>query len=173
MVSILIAVVVIAVIASNHNSYISTSSNSASLTTPGSTSQPTSVSPPTTFKIGETATNGDWSVTVNSVKSSTSGSLGQPAAGNIYLVVDVTAENLTSTPQLVSSEASFTLKDKTGQVYNEAITGIGVPPDGTVQPGTKLRGQISYEIPKTLHEFTFQFQENVYNGNAAIWAFSI
>src|SRR6266700_3635701 len=121
-------------------------------------SQPTIAPTQTIFKVGETASNTIWSVTVNSVKEVTSGPYAQPGAGNIFLIVDVTTQNLSASPQLVSSGASFTLKDTTGQVYNEKVTGIGVPPDNAaLQPNDKLHGQISYEVPKNLHDFTFQF----------------
>lgn len=179
--AIALAIIVIVVLASagSHNTYSPTSSTvsqttpATSLSTPGS-NQLTSAPQPTTFKVGETATDGTtWNVTVNSVKMATSGAYASAANGNIYLTVDVTMENISSTPQFVSSEGSFTLKDTTGQVYTEAVNGIGVPPNGTIQPGTKLRGQISYEIPKSLHDFTFQFQGNVFNGSAAIWVLSV
>jgi len=137
-------------------------------------SQPTSVPTQTIFKVGDTATNTIWSVTVNSVKEVTSGPYAQPSAGNIFLVVDVTTQNLSASPQLVSSGASFTLKDTTGQVYNEKVTGIGVPPDNAAfQPNDKLRGQISYEVPKSLHDFTFQFQGSLLDGSAATWAVTV
>ena len=136
-------------------------------------SQPTSVPTQVIFNVGETATNTLWSVTVNSVKEVTSGTYAQPSAGEIFLVVDVTTQNLSSSPQIVSSGATFTLKDATGQVYQETETGIGVPPnDVSLQPNDKLRGQISYEVPKSLHEFTFQFQGSVLE-SAATWAITV
>jgi hypothetical protein len=138
------------------------------------TSQPTIAPTQTIFKAGDTASNTRWSVTVNSVKEVTSGPYTQPGAGNIFLVVDVTTQNLSSSPQLVSSGASFTLKDTTGQVYNEKVTGIGVPPDNpALQPNDKLRGQISYEVPKSLRDFTFQFQGSLLDASVATWAVTV
>jgi hypothetical protein len=137
-------------------------------------SQPTIAPTQTIFKIGDTASNTNWNVTLNSVKEVTSGTFSQPGAGMIFLTVDVTSQNLSSSPQIVSSAVSFTLKDATGQAYSEVVTGIGKPPDDTaLQPNDKLRGQISYEIPKTMHDFTFQFQGNLLDGSAATWAFTI
>ena len=137
-------------------------------------SQPTSVPTQIIFKVGDTATNTLWSVTVNSVKEVTSGPYAQPSTGDIFLIVDVTTQNLSSSPQLVSSGASFTLQDATGQVYQEKVTGIGVPPDNpALQPNDKLRGQISYEVPKSLHDFTFQFRGSMLDASAATWAFTI
>jgi Domain of unknown function (DUF4352) len=137
-------------------------------------SQPTSVPTQTIFNVGDTAANTLWSVTVNSVKEVTTGPSAQPSAGNIFLVVDVTTQNLSSSPRPVSSEVSFTLKDTTGQVYEEKFTGIGVPPDNTsLQPNDKLRGQLSYEVPKNQHNFTFQFHGSMLDGNTATWAITI
>lgn len=136
--------------------------------------QPTIAPTQSIFKVGDTASNTIWSVTVNSVKEVTSGPYAQPGAGNIFLIVDVTTQNLSSNPQIVSSGASFTLKDATGQVYNEKFTGIGTPPDnGALQPNDKLRGQISYEVPKSLHDFTFQFQGSILDASAATWAVTV
>lgn len=138
------------------------------------TSQPTSVATQPIFKVGDTATNTLCSVTVNSVEVVNSAPYAQPNAGDIFLVVDVTTQNLSSSPQLVSSGVSFILQDATGQVYQEKITGIGVPPDNpTLQPNDKLRGQISYEVPKNLHDFTFQFRGSILDSSAATWAITI
>jgi hypothetical protein len=108
------------------------------------------------------------------VKEVTTGPDAQPSAGNIFLVVDVTTQNLSSSPKVVSSEVSFTLKDTTGQVYEEKFTGIGVPPDNTsLQPNDKLRGQLSYEVPKNQHNFTFQFQGSMLDGSTATWEITV
>lgn len=133
--------------------------------------QPTN-SQQTFYQVGQTLSNSTWNVTLNSVNTSTGNGSSQPTAGNIFLVVDVTAQNLSSSPQIVSSVATFTLKDDTGQVYQETITGIGEPPDTTaLQPNDTLRGQISYDVPKSLNHFTFQFQDT--NGSTGTWEFSV
>ena len=163
-----IVVVVIAVLASagSHNSTFSAQQTTA-------VNQSTVVPQATTFSIGETATNGTWSVTVNSVQTNKGDQIFTPASGDTFLVVDVTVSNLSSTPQLVSSVASFTLKDSTGQAYNEKFTDIGKPLDGTIQPGDKLRGQLVYEVATSQRAFEFQFQGSLFDGNAATWNISI
>jgi hypothetical protein len=135
------------------------------------TNQPTSTQQ-TINHVGDTLTNSIWAVTLNSVKTSAGDQYDTPAAGNIYLIVDVTAKNLSTSPQILSSAGSFTLKDDTGQAYQETIISSGTPPDASaLQPGDKLRGQITYEIPKSLHHFTFQFQDE--SGGTGTWEFSI
>ena len=168
-----IGLVVLVVLVSANHQNSTTQQQFATQPASQPTSQPTSVPTQVIFNVGETATNTLWSVTVNSVKEVTSGTYAQPSAGEIFLVVDVTTQNLSSSPQIVSSGATFTLKDATGQVYQETETGIGVPPnDVSLQPNDKLRGQISYEVPKSLHEFTFQFQGSVLE-SAATWAITV
>jgi len=136
-------------------------------------SQPTSVPTQTIFKVGETGSNTVWSMTLNSVKTSTGDQISTPDAGMIYLVVDVTIGNLSSSSQDVSSMLSFRLQDSTGQAYNETFTDIGKAPNGAIQPGSKLRGQIVYAIPKTMHDFTLQFQGSGFDGSSGMWAFTV
>ncbi len=166
MVAVAIAVMVLVALASagSHAPTVASQVN-ASANTPVATL--------TTFSVGKTATNGTWNVTVNSVKTVSGDQAFSPASGNIYVVIDVTSANISSNPLLVSSGASFTLKDNTGQAYNEVFTDIGKPPDGTVRPVDKLRGPIVYEVPKSVHSFTFAFQSNLFDANAAIWIFTV
>src|SRR5205823_4198184 len=110
MAAFVIGIVVLAILLSAGRS--SSTTQQQFVTQPAS--KPTSVPTQTLFKVGNTATNTLWSVTVNSVKEVTSGTYAQPGAGNIFLVVDVTTQNLSSSPKIVSSGASFTLKDATG-----------------------------------------------------------
>ncbi len=136
-------------------------------------SQLTSVPTQTIFKVGETGSNTVWSVTLNSVKTSTGDQMFKPDAGMIYLVVDVTIGNISSSGQDMSSMLSFRLQDSTGQAYNEAFTDIGKAPNGAIQPGNKLRGQIVYAVPTTMHDFTLQFQGSGFDGSSGTWVFTI
>ena len=119
--------------------------------------------------IGQATPIGLWQVTVNSATTSKGDHAFAPHSGKIFLIVDVTVQNDGSDPQLVSSGLMFILKDGTGQAYNETITDIGKPLDGTVQAGDKLRGQMIYEVPAGEHSFTFQFQDSTYYANVGMW----
>ena len=119
--------------------------------------------------IGRATIIGLWQVTVNSATTSVGDSAFAPHAGKIFLIVDVTVQNDGSDPQLVSSGIMFTLKDSTGQAYNETITDIGKSLDGTVQAGDKLRGQMIYEVPAGEHSFVFQFEDSTYYANVGMW----
>src|SRR6266702_5659054 len=62
-------------------------------------SQPTIAPTQTIFNVGETDSNIVWSMTLNSVKTSTGDQIDTPDAGMIYLVADVTIGNLLSYSQ--------------------------------------------------------------------------
>ncbi len=117
-------------------------------------SQPTIAPTQTVFKVGETDSNIVWSMTLNSVKTSTGDQIDTPDAGKIYLVADVTIGNLLSYSQDVASRLSFRLQDSTGQAYDQDLNYFRTAPDGPIQPGSKLRGQLVYAVPKTMHDFT-------------------
>lgn len=120
-------------------------------TTSGSSSNSSS-SAAKHFKVGDQVNVGNtWVVTVNSVKTSQGDEFTQPKAGNTYVVVDVTLKNTSSQEQNVSSLLSFSLKDSTGQKYDETIITGATPPDGKVAAGDVLRGQIPYEVPSSMH----------------------
>lgn len=120
-------------------------------------------------RIGQATVIGLWQVTFNRATTSPGDHTFAPHAGKIFLIVDVTVQNDSSDPQIISSGLMFILKDSTGQAYNETLTDIGKPLDGTVQAGDKLRGQMIYEVPATEHSFTFQFQDSTYYANVGTW----
>jgi Domain of unknown function (DUF4352) len=95
-----------------------------------------------------------------------------PKVGVPY-VVDVTVKNTSSSNQSVSSLGMFNFKDSTGQQYTETITTSTKPPDGTVTPGSLLRGQLVYEVPTSQHLFTFAFQADFGGTDLTEWNLSI
>ena len=144
---------------------------SGTTTTGGNTS--TSTSSTKHFKAGDQVKVGNnFVVTVNSVKTSQGDDITKPKSGNTFLIVDVTIKNVSNQKQDISSIGNFGLKDATGQTYTEAIVDGETPPDGTIQPGDLLRGQLSYEVPASQKAFTFSFQDDLISGNEAIWDLS-
>jgi hypothetical protein len=122
------------------------------------------------YKVGKTAQVDSWSVTVNSAKTSYGGPYDTLKPGNIFLVVDVTVKNGTGSSQNVSSALNFKLNDSTGQGYNETfMTGAKAPDDTALRDGAKLRGQLVYEVPKSMKHFTFVYQPNFLSNDQAVW----
>jgi len=131
------------------------------------TAQPTQ---PGGNTIGKAVQVGNtWVVTVNNVKTSPGSEFTKPKSGNIFIVVDVSVKNISSSDQSVSSLLMFNLKNATGQLYTEAFTEFTNPPDGTVTPNSLLRGQLVYEVPSTDHTFTFSFQSDSSGSDIIEW----
>jgi len=147
------------------------SSNAASVVS--GTNTP-SKSTPTHFKAGQAVKIGDFTVTVNSIKSSQGGQFDTLKAGDVFVVVDVTIKNNASKPQSdFSSDLQFTFTDSTGQKYNQTIIDGATPPDGTIPAAGQLRGQMSYEVPKTQRKFTLVFQPDPFGSDdQAVWDLS-
>lgn len=125
------------------------------------------------FKVGDQVKVGDnFVVTVNSVKTSQGDDITQPKSGDTFLIVDVTVKNVSNQSQDISSALNFDIQDATGQKYTETIVDGETPPDGTVQPGDLLRGQLSYEVPASQKSFEFSFQDVIGGGDEAIWDLS-
>lgn len=135
---------------------------------------PTSQTSTSGAQVGQTVQAGaNYAVTVNSAKTSTGDSVFQPKSGNIYLVIDVTVKNTSASSQDVSSFINFELQDSTGQKYQEAFTDIGTPPDQTgLQPGKLIRGQLVYEVPQSMHQFSMTFTDLLGDGSLASWNLS-
>ncbi|MGB8345788.1 MAG: DUF4352 domain-containing protein [Ktedonobacteraceae bacterium] len=145
-----------------------------SAATPAATLTTTPTAPPTpasgknttgkAVQVGNT-----WVVTVNNVKTSPGDDVTKPKSGNIFIIVDVTVKNISSSNQTVSSLLMFTLQNATGQQYTEVFTGFTNPPDATVTPNSVLQGQLVYEVPSTDHTFTFAFQTDSAGSDITKW----
>lgn len=108
---------------------------------------------------------------MNSVKTNHGDSNYTPKQGSIYLVIDVTVINISGNNQLFASGYYFRLTDSTGQPYDEQFTDFGGPPEGTIIPNGKLRGQQIYEVPTSEHAFMLQVQGgNGTDAPVAIWS---
>jgi Domain of unknown function (DUF4352) len=175
---VVIVLIVIGSIASNANKSSQPTTTPTQPATTGQPPQPTTqpalqpTSPPTQANtIGQPVQVGDtWMVTVNSVKKSSGDDISIPKAGNTFLVFNVTLKNTSSTKQNVSSALMFIVKDATGQQYTETFTTFTKsPPDGTVSPGSLLRGELVYEVPASMHTFTFTFQSDFAGNDTADW----
>ena len=133
---------------------------------------PTSQTTTGNGKVGQAIQAGpNYAVTVNSVKTSSGDSVFSPKAGNTYIVIDVTVKNTSSSSQDVSSLINFELQDSTGKKYTEAFTDIGTPPDQTgLTPGGLIRGQLVYEVPASMHQFTLSYVDLLGDGTLATWS---
>lgn len=150
----------------------STTDNTGSLTT-GSNSASTSTAKH--FKVGQQVKVGNsWIVTINSAKTHAATDIDQPKAGDTYLVIDATFKNVSSAEQNLSTLLQVTLKDATGQSYDETITTFAnQPPDGKIAAGSVSRGQMVYEVPTSQKSYTLAFESDIVSSGQVIWDISI
>ncbi|MEG0670731.1 DUF4352 domain-containing protein [Clostridium sp.] len=119
------------------------------------------------FEIGQTAEKANnYKVSVNSLSEYTSTNQFMKAPeGKKYVVANVTVENLTADKDIaVSSLMCFNLLSVDGVKYNIAITDAEGQLDGTVAPGRKLTGNVSYEVPAELTEAELEVKLDVFTG---------
>jgi hypothetical protein len=114
-----------------------------------------------------------WTITVNGARISPGDAFSTPATGDVYLVIYVTVKNTSRYFQDMLSGNQFLLKDSTGQQYQEAITDFATPPDGYVKPGGSQRGQLAYEIPATMHTFSYYFQTDINGVHLIEWTLHV
>ncbi len=147
------------------------SSNVASVVS--GTATPAKSTAPTHFKTGQQVKLGDYTVIVNSIKTTKGGEFDTLKAGHIFVVVDVSIKNISSKAQSFSSDLSFTFQDGTGQKYTQTFATDETPPDGTIPASGTLRGQLTYEAPTTQKKFTLIFQSDPFGTDQAVWDLSV
>jgi len=127
------------------------------------------------FKVGDKVTVGNlFEVTINSFATNPGTDFSKPAAGNQFVVVDVTFKNISTKEQNLSSILQYTLKDSTGQKYNTTfLDGLGATPEGTLAVGDLVKGQLAYEVPATQKQFTFTFEADPFSGGLTTWDLSL
>ncbi|HEU4784429.1 MAG TPA: DUF4352 domain-containing protein [Ktedonobacterales bacterium] len=159
-----LALVIMACGGSSANAGTNVGTNGNSTTTSGSSTSNKH------FKVGDQVKVGDtFIVTVNSFKTNPGDDIFKPKTGNKFVVVDVSLKNVGSDEQDISSLLQFTLKDATGQKYNETIISNVTPPDGKLATGDIIKGQIAYEVAASQHDFTFAFEADIISSGQTVW----
>lgn len=150
----------------------SSSANTGTTTNGGSSSA--SSSGAKHFKVGDQVKVGDtYVVTVNSVTTSNGDDFMKPKSGNTFLIVDVSIKNVSSKEQNLSSLLQFTLKDSSGQKYDETFVTGATAPDGKLAAGDVVKGQIPYEVSASQHSFTLAFEADIISSGQTIWDLKI
>lgn len=153
---------------SSANAGTSVGTNGNSTTTSGSSSSNKH------FKVGDQVKIGDnFIVTINSFKTNPGDEFDQPKSGNEFVVVDLTIKNVGSDEQDISTILQCTLKDSTGQKYNETFISNLTAPDGKLAAGDLVKGQVAYEVPKAQHDFTFDFEADIISSGETVWDLSV
>lgn len=125
----------------------------------------------TEFKVGETATFGDKSITVTDVQRNydTGNQFAQPESGKEFVIVTVDIVN-NSDKTLDYNTFEFKMQDSNGVQQSEAITALteGKLNSGSLAKGGKITGKLAYEVPKDDAGLKLLYQNFSFFDNKAI-----
>ena len=115
------------------------------------------------YKIGDNAQWQDYVLTVHGTLSAVpyeDNEYDRPEAGSKYFAVEVTIENKGSEVKPYNI-IDFKLQDGDGYTYDSTTADVMKQPwfgYGDLQPGRKIRGWITFEIPKTASKLELIYQ---------------
>lgn len=122
-----------------------------------------------TFSVGDIVALGDWAVTVNSVTDPFVSPNEFDTPNGRYVAVDATVTNNGTSSETVSSLLCFELRDATGRTYNQSlVVGGGSPPDGEVDPGGLIRGDLHYDVPVDVTGLQLRFKCDLFSSGSAV-----
>ncbi|MFZ2545137.1 MAG: DUF4352 domain-containing protein [Candidatus Saccharimonadales bacterium] len=105
----------------------------------------------TDFKVGETATFDDKSITVTEIQRNydTGNQFAQPESGKEFVIVTISIANNSNTT-LDYSTYEFKMQDSNGVQQNEALMALtqGKLSSGALAKGGNVTGKLAYEVPK-------------------------
>ena len=125
----------------------------------------------TEFKVGETASFDDKTITVTSVQRNydTGNQYAQPESGKEFVIVTVTITNDSKTT-LDYNTYEFKMQDSNGVQQSEAIMALseGKLNSGSLAAGGKVSGKVAYEVPKDDAGLKLLYQNFSFFDNKAI-----
>ena len=129
-----------------------------------STQSSEAAEPSSSAGVGDTVTQGGVSMTINSVRTTTEGAFGSDPEEDVFLVIDATIENNTEDSLNLSELLSYELRGSDSYGYDVDIF-VDTKGDlgGEVRPGSKLRGEIAYDVP-LLDFYEFFFEPSFFSG---------
>lgn len=165
-------IIIIIAIAAIGGAMGSNKDNTATNTgTNNSDSQAEKAEEKTEFKVGETATFDDKSITVTDVQRNydTNNQFAQPESGKEFVIVTVNIVNNSSTA-LDYNTFEFKMQDSNGVQQSEAFTALseGKLNSGSLAKGGKVTGKLAYEVPKDDAGLKLLYQNFSFFDNKAI-----
>jgi hypothetical protein len=125
----------------------------------------------TEFKVGETASFDNKTITVTDVQRNydTGNQFAQPESGKEFVIVTVKITN-DSDKTLDYNTFEFKMQDSNGVQQNEAITALseGKLNSGSLAAGGKVTGKLAYEVPKGDTGLKLLYQNFSFFDNKAI-----
>lgn len=125
----------------------------------------------TEFKVGETASFDNKSITVTDVQRNydTGNQFAQPESGKEFVIVTVKITN-DGDSTLDYNTYEFKMQDSDGVQQNEAITALseGKLNSGSLAKGGKVTGKLAYEVPKGDKGLKLLYQNFSFFDNKAV-----
>jgi len=125
----------------------------------------------TEFKVGETASFDNKTITVTDVQRNydTGNQFAQPESGKEFVIVTVNIVN-NSDSNLDYNTFEFKMQDSNGVQQSEAITALseGKLNSGSLAKGGKVTGKLAYEVPKDDAGLKLLYQNFSFFDNKAI-----
>lgn len=123
----------------------------------------------TVYNIKDIIKAGSAQFTVNSTREYEGTGFLKPEEGNIYYVVDITIDNISSESIAISSLLMFKLIDSDSYSYDVTVVpDLKGSLDGEIAPGRKLRGDIAFEIPKETNGLELEIDPSIYGTGKVI-----
>jgi len=164
-------VLIVIVIAAIGGTMGGNKNNTATNTGTNNSSQTEKTEEKTEFKVGETATFDDKSITVTDVQRNydTGNQFAQPESGKEFVIVTVNIVN-NSNSSLDYNTFEFKMQDSNGVQQSEAFTAIseGKLNSGSLAKGGKVTGKLAYEVPKDDAGLKLLYQNFSFFDNKAI-----
>lgn len=135
----------------------------------------------TEFNVGDTATDHEINVSVESVRfadtideKGNQFMVANAPEGKEFVIVDLVVENmLADKTQNVSSLTQMQVQDQDGYSYTpdfEALTSLDKAfKDGELLPGSKKRGEVGFVVPKSAGGLKFVYKFKVFGGTSAVF----
>jgi hypothetical protein len=145
--------------------------NDTAINTGNSSSQSEKGAEKTEFKVGETASFNDKSITVTEVQRNydTGNQFAKPESGKEFVIVTVNIVN-NSNSNLDYNTFEFKMQDSNGVQQSEAFTALteGKLNTGSLAKGGKITGKLAYEVPKDDARLKLLYQNFSFFDNKAI-----
>lgn len=125
------------------------------------------------YKIGETATLDDVSVTLIEVHENNGSQFLSPEEGNVFVLCEFEIINNSSKEINVSSMMSFEAycDDTSINLSISALSNKGNMQqlDGSISAGKKMHGVVGYEVPSNWSELEIQYTINTFGNDTLIF----
>lgn len=125
------------------------------------------------FQVGEDIKLGDYVISINNVENPyvEKNQYSKPGEGNKFIAVEVSYQNNTSDKTISYNPFDWKLFDGEGYNYESSWTASKKPDlsSGDINPGSKVRGWITFEVPIKSENFKIKFTPGFWdNANVEI-----